>query len=117
MHFLARLAALEGGLLLVGFFGIVLYKIVVGQISLAGLLNASTEPGVPPAFSPARLQLLIFTVAVAAHYLHAVYVSPQRDSLPILPQGVVAALGGSQAVYLGGKALSAFVKPLLKRPK
>jgi hypothetical protein len=116
MDLLTRLAVIEGAVLLAGFFGLVLYKIVVGEISLAGLLDAKLPDG-QQAFSPARLQLLIFTVAVAAHYLHAAYVSPQHDTLPGLPQGVIAALAGSQAVYLGGKALSTFLKPLLKKSR
>jgi hypothetical protein len=116
MNLLTRLAVIEGGVLLAGFFGIVLYKIVVGDISLAGLLDAKLPDG-RRSFSPGRLQLLIFTVVVAGYYLHAVVANPHRDSLPDLPPSVVAALGGSQAVYLGGKALSAFLQPLLKKPR
>lgn len=112
MTFLTRLAMIEGYVLLGGFFAIVLYRIATGEISLAGLLSTK-EPGVEQrTFSPARLQLLIFTVIVAAHYLHAIVVNPRQDSLPDLPQGVVAALGGSQAFYLAGKALAAYVQPL-----
>jgi hypothetical protein len=51
---------------------------------------------------------------VAAQYLHAVYVNPSQDSLPSLPPGVIAALGGSQAAYLGGKAFTTFIQPLFK---
>jgi hypothetical protein len=133
MNLLARLAAIEGCLVLLAFFGLVLFKIVIGEISLAGLLRTKTQPRPPPGggesephepefrdpktFSPARLQLLIFTVVVAAQYLQAVIANPQRDALPGLPAGLVAALGGSQAVYLGGKALSTFIQPLLERDK
>ena len=68
-------------------------------------------------FSPARLQLLISTVVVAAQYLHAVLAHRRLDSLPSLPQSVVALLGGSQAAYLGGKAFTAFIQPLFKNPE
>ena len=139
MELLARMVVIEGGVLLCGFFAVVLYKIVTGTISLEGLLDTK-EPGKVPrkapaggpaaegvegvapgppvrrqTLSPARLQLLIFTVVVAAQYLHAIIVNTQRDSLPGLPQGVVAALGGSQALYLGGKALSAYIQPLHRK--
>ncbi|MDP9120219.1 MAG: hypothetical protein M3O15_02445 [Acidobacteriota bacterium] len=108
---LAKLATVAGGILVCGFFGVVLLKILTGEISLADLL--STADG-KRSYSPARLQLLIFTVVVAANYLHSVIVSPHRDSLPDLPTSVLVALGGSHAVYAGAKAFSAFIKPLLK---
>jgi|HubBroStandDraft_3_1064219.scaffolds.fasta_scaffold03153_5 glycerol uptake facilitator-like aquaporin len=116
MNLLHKLVVIEGFVLLAGFFGIVVYKIAIGEIPLAGLLDAKNPDG-RPSFSPARLQLLIFTVGVAAYYLHAVVANPHRDSLPDLPQSVVAALGGSHAAYLGGKAVSVFIQPLLKRLK
>jgi hypothetical protein len=114
MNLLTKLVAVEAGVLVGGFYAVVLYKLVIGEISLAGLLD-SKEPDGRSVFSPARLQLLIFTVVVAAKYLHDVVVDPRRDSLPSLPMSVVVALGGSQAVYLGGKAVSAYIQPLLKK--
>jgi glycerol uptake facilitator-like aquaporin len=113
MDLLTRLAVIEGIILFAGFFGLVLYKIVVGEIPLAGLLDAK-QPDGRRAFSPARLQLLIFTVVVAGYYLHLVIANPHRDSLPDLPPSVVGALGGSHAAYLGGKVLS-LVQPWLKK--
>jgi hypothetical protein len=113
MTFLAKLATVAGGILVGGFFGVVLLKIATGEISLAYLLSAEDAAG-RWAYSPARLQLLIFTVGVAANYLHSVLVNPHGNSLPDLPMSVVAVLGGSHAVYLGSKAFSAFLQPLLK---
>jgi hypothetical protein len=112
MTFLAKLATVAGAILVCGFFGVVLLKIATGRISLASLL--STADG-KRSYSPARLQLLIFTVAVAASYLYSALVDPSRDSLPDLPASVLVALGGSQAVYLGGKAFTTFSKPPLKK--
>jgi hypothetical protein len=114
MELLHKVAVIEGGVLLAGFFGIIVYKMAIGEIPLAGLLDAK-QPDGRPSFSPARLQLLIFTVVVAAYYLHLVIANPHRDSLPDLPPSVVGALGGSHVAYLGGKALSAFIQPLLKK--
>jgi hypothetical protein len=113
MAFLAKLAFLAGGTLLLGFAAVVLLQIVTGRIPLSGLLF-SKDAGGAQTFSPARLQLLIFTVVVAANYLHAVLADPRQSSLPTLPTSVIAALGGSHAVYLGGKAFTAFIQPLLK---
>ena len=111
MELLTKLATIEAGILVGGCFAVVAYKLVIGEISLAGLLYGK-EPGGRAAFSPARLQLLIFTAAVAAIYLGEVIANPRQDSLPHLPLGIVAALGGSQAVYLGGKMVSAYIQPL-----
>lgn len=106
MELLTKLATIEAGILLGGCFAVVAYKLVIGDISLAGLLY-SKQPGGRTAFSPARLQLLIFTAAVAAIYLGEIIANPRQDSLPHPPLGIVVALGGSQAVYLGGKMMSA----------
>ena len=113
MALLARLAFYGGILLMAGFAAIVLLQIMIGRISLAGLLETKDADG-GRSFSPGRLQLLIFTVVVAAQYLHTVLAHRRLDSLPTLPQGVVALLGGSQAAYLGGKAFTTFIQPLFK---
>jgi hypothetical protein len=113
MLLFAKLVAIAGGLLLSGFFGVVVLNLANGNISLAGLLETKGPSG-RPSFSPARLQMLIATVVVAAQYVHAVIADPMRDSLPALPPAVLAVLGGSHAVYLGGKAIDAFLHPLLK---
>jgi len=113
MVLLVRLAFDGGSLLMAGFAAVVVLQIVMGRISLDGLLCTKDADG-RWTFSPARLQLLIFTVVVAAQYLHAVLANPGLDSLPSLPQSVVATLGGSQAAYLGGKAFTAFIQPLLR---
>lgn len=113
MDQLIRLTLLAGSVLISGFAVVILLQIVTGRISLEGLLDSKDESG-RATFSPARLQLLIFTVIVAAQYLHAVFVNPRQDSLPTLPPEVIVALGGSQIVYLGGKAFTAFIEPLLR---
>jgi hypothetical protein len=113
MELLTKLATIEVVILVGGCLGIVVYKLVAAEISLAGLLY-SKEPGGRATFSPARLQLLIFTGAVAARYLGEVIANPRQDSLPHLALGVVVALGVSQAVYLGGKAVSAYIQPLFR---
>lgn len=116
MDLVTRLAAIEAVILLAGFFGVVVYKLVVGEIPLAGLLYTKDSDG-RATVSPARLQLLIFTVAVAARYLNQVLANPRQDSLPTMPTSVVIALGASHAAYLGGKVVSAYIQPLLKKSR
>lgn len=110
---LARLTFLTGSAWILGLAAVVLVQIAIGRISIAGLLDTKDASG-RSSFSPARLQLLIFTVVVAAQYLYRVFAHLGQDTMPSLPSGVVAALGGSQAVYLGGKVFSKFIQPLLK---
>jgi hypothetical protein len=116
MALLAKLTLLAGSTLILGIAAIVLLQIVMGRIRFDGLLDTKDASG-RRSFSPARLQLLIFTVVVAGRYLHAVLVNPSQDSLPDLPPGVIAALGGSHLTYLGGKAFTTFIQPLLKNLK
>lgn len=110
---LAKLTTVAVAILVGGFFGVVLLKIATGEISLAYLLYTKDAAG-RWTYSPGRLQLLIFTIGVAANYLHSVMVNPRIDTLPDLPMSVVAALGASQVSYLGSKAFSTFIGPLLR---
>ncbi len=110
---LADFAAIAAGLLLAGFFGVVVFQMVSGRISLAGLLDTKAPSG-RRTFSPGRLQMLIATVVIAGRYLYSVAVNPQQAALPTLHPAELAVLGGSQAVYLGGKAIDAYLQPILK---
>jgi len=60
--------------------------------------------------------MLIATVVVAGQYLHAVIANP-LPGFPPLPPAAVAVLGGSHLVYLGGKAIDAYIQRLLKNLK
>lgn len=104
-----------GFALLFGFFGAILWKIASGKIPLDGLLD-SKDGGGNRSYSVERAQLLVFTLLVAGKYTLDVIQNPRRNSLPDLPVELVAVLGGSQAIYLGGKAWSRF-GPLLKKIK
>lgn len=97
--------------LLVGFLTVIVWKILTGAISLDGLLE-SVDPNGRRSFSPARAQLLAATIVVAAKYVFVVIQSPQRDALPGLPSEWVAALGGSQVLFLGGKTLQLVLSQL-----
>src|SRR5438477_5339909 len=113
MTLLSQLAGYAALGLIAGFTLVVAWKIVSGGISLDGLLDSFDDRGKRRS-SPGRLQLLLFTGVVAAQYVPAVLKNPGGHSLPAVPQAVLAALAGSQAVYLGGKALSTYL-PLIKK--
>ena len=103
MTFLPKLIFWEVSVLLAGFLGIVLWKILTSQIDLQGLLSGDDAAGTT-SFSPGRAQLLIFTLFVALQYVLQVIHNPTK--FPQVPEFWVVALGGSQAVYLGAKARS-----------
>jgi hypothetical protein len=104
MASLARLARLEVVLLIGGFTAVILWKLLTGGLRLNGLLSVK-EKGASAVFSPGRAQLLAFTIFTAIDYLMQTIHDPSK--LPQLPATLVTALGGSQAIYLGGKAWSA----------
>jgi len=116
MRSLAALAYWEGVILLGGFFGIVLWKLLTGRISLSQLLEGDVpDPTNPSKYSSApsagRAQLLVFTMFTVLYYLLQVLHNPK--AFPKLPDVLVSALGGSQAVYLAGKAYD-LLSPKLK---
>lgn len=93
------------------FFGalaiIVLIKLLTGGINSRWLLFGRKNSD--HYFSPGRVQLLVLTLGGALNYLATVLQAPDSSSLPPLPQEWVALLGGSNAVYLAGKAYARFV--------
>jgi hypothetical protein len=83
-----------------GFCIITLWKVFQSG-SFAGLLRSSDGT-----LSPGRVQALVLTTLTALQYLLATLQDPSH--LPSVPPNLVAAVGGSHAVYLGAKAWSAF---------
>ena len=115
MDLLFILTKWSGMLLLAGFTGVVVWKMLTGEIALDGLLDSVDRQG-NRTQSPARVQLLIITLAVAAKYVLSVIQHSGENALPTIPDELVVILGGSQVVYAGGKAWTAFL-PLLKKMK
>jgi hypothetical protein len=105
------LAEWEGIVLLGGFICVVVWKVATGEISLDYLLygDARMHQGAGRAtfFSSGRAQMLISTVTVAGYYLLQVIQDPTH--FPAVPTELVAALGTSHAIYLGGKAQSLYL--------
>jgi hypothetical protein len=113
----------EVQLFLLALFGIVVMQLLSGQINTKNLLcgrkNDTGEPIVGPDgqtrglkkedtlyFSPERVQLLLFTLGAAFYYLTQVLNNPNPGTFPPLPTSWPAVIGGSNALYLGGKAYS-----------
>jgi hypothetical protein len=97
-----------GSLILIGgFFGIVLWKLLTGGIILEQLLEGDIRDphgknGYSSYVSPGRVQSLVITLFAALYYLLQVINNPKQ--FPEVPDGLVGALAASQALYLGGKA-------------
>jgi hypothetical protein len=105
----ARLFYWEGIIVVGGLFGVIAWRLFTGTITLRCLLHGdridrSTSSGYSSFFSPGRVQLLVSTVVTAGYYLIQVVHDP--TAFPKMPVSWVVALGGSHAIYLGGKVQS-----------
>jgi len=101
----ANLAYWEGLVLIGGLFAVVLWKLSSGEIALDDLFagHRREADGTYTEYESAgRVQSFLATIAVAGYYLLKVFQDPHR--FPDIPPEMVIALGGSQAIYLGGKA-------------
>jgi hypothetical protein len=108
MKTLIILVRYEIEFLLAALAAVVTFQILTRRITTTGLLSVKDKKGVA-SFSPARLQLLMFTVATAAYVLSKVMSSIANDPIPTFPEidpNVLIVLGASHAVYLGAKTLS-----------
>ena len=103
MPALVAFVRLEEECLLGGTILLVLYQLLTGKINTRGLLDDKLAGR---RLTPERLQLLVLTVGAATYYLLQVIGHPTY--LPSLPQELLLALGGSNALYLGAKTFSLF---------
>ncbi len=105
MNLLIQLARWEGLFFIFGLAGIVVVQLLTGSINtrylLCGNQPGSTRKG--GKFSPQRLQLLVLTVGAAMFYLSQL-LEIHSAHFPDIDQNLVALLGGSNAIYVGGKA-------------
>jgi len=116
---LATLAKWEIALFLAALAAAVAAQLLNGQINTTRMLygRISGPPGAPPRyyFSPERVQLLIITLGAAIHYLGLVLTNPTPGIFPAVPETVAAVVGGSNALYLGGKAWARWMGPVTTR--
>jgi len=111
MKLLAAIIGFEARFFLFALMGVVAYKMLTGRIITVGLLMNK----VTGANSPARIQLLFFTLAGAVFYLGAVAMEPA--GFPDLPTELFAILGGSNLAFLGSKGvprLLSFVRKFME---
>ena len=100
---LAKFASFGYLFFLTALFVVVIAKLLVGTISLGGLLGGTRRDG-SEYFSLGRTQLLISTILFAFNYVQQLLISAPSGSLPDTSEPALIALGGSQLFYLAGKA-------------
>jgi len=91
----------EVGILLAAFGAVVAYQFLTGKIEMRGLLSEKTKAGLGP-ISPARVQLLLFTLAMAFYVLAQLI---KFGTFPEIDTKWLLILGGSHSVFLGAKGV------------
>lgn len=104
---LARWAALG---FLTALAAVVLFKVLLGKISLRGLLTGERRDGTEY-FSLGRTQLLICSIVILVNYIRQFLANPSRVSLPDVPAVALGTIIGSQLIYLAGKARALWFDP------
>lgn len=96
-------------------FALIAIGLLTGGINVRGLLRTKSPTG-DDSISPARVQLLVFTVVAAGTYLGWAVEARGTGVMPKVPDSWVATLGGSHLFYLGSKAFAFFGKNFNRRP-
>ena len=109
MNTLSLVLRVEIWLLLGGLTVVITYQLLTGKINTSGMLT--TKAGARN-FSPARLQLMVITLAIAAYYLFLGLSDRHAKTLPELPNEMMLLLGGSHVAYLGGKLYAMLAEKL-----
>jgi|SRR6516162_6872287 hypothetical protein len=111
--FLLALAAVVAGQILTG--QINTKNLLHGRINDAGQAIRDVEGNITSRktsdsayFSPERVQLLLLTLGSAFYYLTQVLNNPNPGTFPPIPDSWTETLAGSNALYLGGKAVARF---------
>jgi hypothetical protein len=104
---------LEVFVFLSGLAAIIAYRILTGGINTKYLLYGTQKDGTKY-FSPERVQLLLFTLGTAVFYMADVLKHRNAGQLPDISTETLAVLGGSHAIYLGGKAYVMLLKQFAK---
>src|SRR5713226_8797032 len=113
MATLTMFAKYEIGFFLVALLAVVAFQLLTRRIKTRGLLSEKTKDGLG-GVSPARVQLLMFTVAFAFYLLSEIVNSRQ---FPTIDTKWLLILGGSHSIYLGGKGLPLFLSLLKSKEK
>jgi hypothetical protein len=101
MTLLANVARYEAVILLAAFAGVIVYQFLTGAITMRGVLSEKTNAGVG-AVSAARVQLLLFTLAMAFYLLSQII---RLHAFPEIETKWLLLLGGSNSVFLSAKGV------------
>jgi hypothetical protein len=101
MATLMMFARYEIGFLLAALMAVVVFQLLTGRIKTQGLVSEKPKTGVG-GVSPARVQLLLFTLAFAFYVLSQIVKSHQ---FPDIDTKWLLILAGSHSMFLGGKGL------------
>ena len=107
MLLLAEVIRWEIQVFLLALAGLIAIKLLGGEINTSGLFYGritGRKRGQDQYFSPERVQLLLFTLGAGLYYLTLVLNNPNPGTFPDIPQTWPAMVGGSNAIFLGGKA-------------
>jgi hypothetical protein len=103
------------GLFLACLIVLILFRMLTGQINTRNLLYGRMSDG-SRYLSPERVQLMIFTIWVGLFYLLETFetrvVNPTETTAHTLPEvetQTLVLLGGSQTIYIIGKAYSRLI--------
>jgi hypothetical protein len=115
MPSISSVARWEASFLMAGFFGLIAWKLFTGEIDLGQLFEGdmqdrSSADGFSSYVSAARVQSFLISIFTASYFLTQVLYDPTH--FPDFSSGLVAALAGSQGLYLGGKAQAMLIGPL-----
>jgi hypothetical protein len=108
MQTLASFVRMELQVLLLALAFVVAFQLLTGKINLDGLLHDKVGTALG-GFSPARLQLLLTTLAGAFYFAAQIATSlhnatPEHPAqFPDIPDKWLLMLSGSYSIYLGGK--------------
>ena len=101
MTALATFSKYEVGFLVTAFASVVAYQFLSGRINMRGLLSEKTASGLG-SISPARVQLLLFTLAMAVYVLSQII---KLHAFPEIETKWLLMLGGSHSIFLGAKGV------------
>lgn len=94
-------------------FGVVLLRILSGQINTRGLMGSSASAPI----EPERLQALIVAIGIpviyAAEVISAFRADPTLAALPDAPEWMLVGAAGSQVLYMAGKISRTVTRPTL----
>jgi hypothetical protein len=107
MILLSEILKWEVQIFILALAGLIAIKLLTGEINTSGLLYgriSARKRGQNQYFSPERVQLLLMTLGAGFYYLNLVFNNPNPGTLPDIPQAWPALMGGSNSIYLLGKA-------------